>query len=332
MKNSTKKILQICSILTVVTVGAVFSAKYNYAKHPATPLATLGQTSVVELPDVAARLVLNASAENRATVAREVLQATASLSKPGVLPFVVSAICRSVPEVAAVVATSAVQLQSSEAAACIRAAVSSAPDRANQIVFALCQQYPGSYNFIATIAAEQAGSQARSILDAVAAAIPEFQPYLQQALALNGDEPLNVSTTLAQISQMAVVAAREQSQVSQRKAVETVIASQDNTSSYAPSATAVKPTVVRATLAAATVPNFEAQARARIAQAEQIVAAPLASTSVGPSPYTLNATPVGQRYLAPRVAPPYTPVIPTNVISGTNTKPVNPGGVDYSAP
>jgi hypothetical protein len=76
-----------------------------------TPFTILSGVSVPEMPAKAADLIQAAAVADREKTAQAVLRAVATIARSGVLPYVVSAICRRNPEVAGPVVTTAIELQ-----------------------------------------------------------------------------------------------------------------------------------------------------------------------------------------------------------------------------
>ena len=65
-----------------------------------TPFIALSSLPVPEIPAKAADLVQAAAASEREKTAQEVLRVVSVIARPGVLPYVVSAICRGNPDAA----------------------------------------------------------------------------------------------------------------------------------------------------------------------------------------------------------------------------------------
>src|SRR5450756_1651217 len=66
---------------------------------PVTPFIALSGLPVPEIPARAADLVHAAAPSGREQTARDALLAVSTLARPGVLPYVVSAICHTHPEI-----------------------------------------------------------------------------------------------------------------------------------------------------------------------------------------------------------------------------------------
>jgi hypothetical protein len=144
-----------------------------------TPFTILSGISVPEIPAKAADLVQ--AATNRAQTAQEVLRAVTTLARPGVLPYVVSAICRNNPEVAGTVVATAIELQPEDVLYFCRAAVCAAPGQVRQIVFSACRASPGSFGNVAMVVFKQLPDAKNLILAGLAGALPYLEYYLDEA-------------------------------------------------------------------------------------------------------------------------------------------------------
>jgi hypothetical protein len=297
--RNLKKIVAAFGIATVAA-GVILFATFQPSAKP-TSFGALSDSSISELPALAAALVKNASLDTRETVAREVIQGTVAFAKPCVIPYVVSAVCQAVPEVAPVVAVTASRLQPQDMWGSVRAALKAAPEQADQIVYALTKEFPQWYPVVAIIAAEEAPTKTLPILQAISRAMPEVKPFIERAVAYRNNQ-VKVAPVLEQVQQMAAVSQREQTEESKRKAIEEILASR----------TSDRFTPVR-------MPDLPTLAKMEIAKAEATVNSP----NFGMQP-------------APRLGPPATPKIPTPIETKIKVSDLGPraggGGVKYSAP
>lgn len=133
------------------------------------------------MPAKAADLVQAAADSDREQTAREVLRAVVTVARPGVLPYVVSAICRRNPEVAGVVVTTAIELQPQDKLIFSKAAICAAPGQVEQVVASACRASPSSFVNVALVAYRQVPSANHSILAGLASGLPGLKPYLEQA-------------------------------------------------------------------------------------------------------------------------------------------------------
>ena len=147
----------------------------------ATPFLALSRVPVVEMPAKAADLVEAAPVLERATTATATLQAIATMTRPGVMPYVVSAICRRTPEVAGTVVATAVELYPDDVRYFCHAAVCAAPDQVEQIVASACTAKPDSYENVALVAFGRLPSADHLILYGLTNALPALKPYLDEA-------------------------------------------------------------------------------------------------------------------------------------------------------
>lgn len=137
------------------------------------------------MPAQAAELVQAAPVLQRESTAAEVLRAVTTMARPGVMPYVVSAICRSSPEVAGTVVATAIQLQPDDELAFCRAALLAAPDQVDQVVVSACTAKPGSFANVAMVALGCRRDAEALILDGLTNALPALMPFLDRARSLD---------------------------------------------------------------------------------------------------------------------------------------------------
>jgi len=163
------------------TMACFFFAAYGATDVPSTPFIDLSAVSVPEMPAKAADLVQAAAAANRARTVQDVLKAVSVIARPGVLPYVVSAICSRSPEAAGATVSMAVGLQPEKVLIFCRAALCSAPSQVEEIVFSACRAMPAAWIDVAETAATQVPSARDAILAAVGRARPDLELYLEEA-------------------------------------------------------------------------------------------------------------------------------------------------------
>ena len=151
----------------------------------ATPFLALSRVPVPEMPAKAAELVQASPVLDREATAAAVLRAVTTVARPGVMPYVVSAICRSNPEVTGTVVATAIQLQPNDELAFCRAAMIAAPDRVEQVVASACAAMPGSFANVAMVAFGCAPDADRLILDGLTNSLPALKPFLERARLLD---------------------------------------------------------------------------------------------------------------------------------------------------
>lgn len=155
-----------------------------------TPFSALSSVPVPEVPAKAAELV-HASGGSEDT-AREVVRTASAITRFGVLPYVVSAICRRNPETAGAVVATAIELQPENALILLKAALCAAPRQAEQIVFSACQASPGSDGDMMLLACSQLPSARNEIRAGFLRARPELKLYFDEAEIEAGTNNLEV--------------------------------------------------------------------------------------------------------------------------------------------
>lgn len=168
------------------TVVFFIFAAYGGAAVPSTPFIELSAVSVPEMPAKAADLVQGAVAADRVLTVRAVLQAVSVIARPGVLPYVVSAICSRSPEAAGATVAMAVGLQPEKVLIFCRAALCGAPNQVEEIVFSACRAMPAAWVDVAETAAAQVPSAQDAILTAVGRVRPDLELYLEEAEVQTG--------------------------------------------------------------------------------------------------------------------------------------------------
>jgi hypothetical protein len=157
---------------------------------PATPFLALSAVCVPEMPAKAAALVHAADPLQRAQTVQDTLHAIAMLAKPGLMPYVVSAICAKDPDMAATAVLIATELQRDDAGRFCLAALCAAPAQLEPIVTAACEAAPADFADVAVAAVERAPSQKALILQAVTNAVPDVQRFLDAAEIRAGTDDL----------------------------------------------------------------------------------------------------------------------------------------------
>ncbi len=147
----------------------------------ATPFLALSAVSVPEMPAKAAELVAEAEPAARDLVTDDVLRAAATMTKPGVMPYLVSAICHRCPTNAEAAVTTATELQPDDVLIFVKAAICAAPGEVEKIVYSACKEAPNHSANIALIASRELPSQKNLVLAGFANALPGLQTYLEKA-------------------------------------------------------------------------------------------------------------------------------------------------------
>ena len=168
--------------LALLAVGtAERGSPYGAETNAATPFLALKDVNVPEYPAVAAKLVQAAAPADRAQIAHDALQAISMLARPGVMPYVVNAVCRANPGTAGAVVATATQLYPQNVLFFTRAATCAAPEQAGEIVYAACKGAPADFVDITLIAGQLAPSSDDEILKGLAGALPGLKDVLAKA-------------------------------------------------------------------------------------------------------------------------------------------------------
>jgi hypothetical protein len=192
------------ALATAVNVSAGESTANNpYFVVLTTPTAT-------ELATKSADLVLKVDSKQRQQTTIDVVKAAVPLN-PAAAPAIVGSIARSVPEMAAIAAATAVSLAPDEAAAIAHAAAVAAPSKAGKIVESMCHALPAAYQQIADAVADVVPGAGREILTAVSTAVPTLKDSLNKVLASYGGNVPSVSTVLNQVQSTVPLASAAQS-------------------------------------------------------------------------------------------------------------------------
>jgi len=170
----------VASILALATVFCVSIALADDASHLAAAKAALSKIPLPELPAETAKLITQARPKEQKAIAIAAIRAAIERNPVGA-PFIVSAVARAVPSLAATAAATAAALEPKQAGLIAKAAAAAAPTKAGEIVLAMCKELPSSYRLVAIGASEAAPAQNEEILVAVSRVIPGLKPYLEQA-------------------------------------------------------------------------------------------------------------------------------------------------------
>lgn len=196
MKNLKNAVIVIAAVACASVISA--SAGQPPASNPY--LAGLSSVSSAELPGQAADLVLQANAKQAKETTIEVVNAAVSLN-PAAGSVIVGSISKSVPNMAAIAASTAANMEPDQAGAIAGAAAAAAPSEAAQIVEAVCRVCPAAYQSVAIAVANAVPGQDKQILASVAAAIPVLKDSIDKQLAAGNPSVANLpSPTQAGIS------------------------------------------------------------------------------------------------------------------------------------
>lgn len=191
-----KKIsLVICSLLLFCAINRSWgeSAKPDHIQ------ATLSSVPAAEIPAKAAELIKQTKGREQSWMTVRVVKAALDLN-PAAAPALVGAICRAVPEMAALAAGTAAEHQPKQASMIARAAAAAAPAKVGKIVVAVCKAVPNDYQNIALAVNQVAPSASKEIIEAIASAIPGAKAIINQVLSVSGGNVPSVAYALNQIN------------------------------------------------------------------------------------------------------------------------------------
>jgi hypothetical protein len=149
----------------------------------------LQKGGLVEMPVRAAKLVSEANATDRNRVTVDVVTAALTLT-PAAAPTIVSSICKSASDMAAIAAGTAAKICPKQAADITTAACVAAPGQVSNVVYTICRVVPVEYQKVALAAGQSVPGSTKLVMMAIAAAIPELKGTLQNILsAYQGELP-----------------------------------------------------------------------------------------------------------------------------------------------
>jgi hypothetical protein len=107
--------------------------------------------------------------------------AVAVIAKPGVLRYVVSAICRESPDIAGVIVAKAITLQPEDGVILLKAALCAAPRQVEQIVYSACRASPAADGDLMLLAYSELPFASSQIRAGFVRARPDLKPYFEEA-------------------------------------------------------------------------------------------------------------------------------------------------------
>jgi len=140
--------------------------------------------SIVEMPAQAVQIVQSAGVSRRKETINAVLDSAASLGHPGVIPYVVSALCRQFPDDMETTLHKAIDLQPPFILVYAWAAVDHWPSKVEQISYILGKKSPRLAPVIAGSLAEHTTDR-EAIIRGLKRGIPEFDPDIHFDLTLD---------------------------------------------------------------------------------------------------------------------------------------------------
>jgi hypothetical protein len=159
------------------TTAAAFAAD---ASHLDLANRKLSKVAPPELPARTAKLIAHSKIKEQKSMAIAAVEVAVRHNRVGA-PFIVSAVAREVPAVAATVAATALRLEPGQAGLIAKAAAGGAPPQAGEIVAAMCSELPAAYRIIAIGASEAAPRATQEIVAALGRAKPELKKFLDMA-------------------------------------------------------------------------------------------------------------------------------------------------------
>ena len=142
----------------------------------------LKSVPTAEVPAHAARLVGQASAEDRDRVTTEVV-CVAVKAHPTIAPAIVGSVAKQCPAAAINAAATAAKLQPKQVKAIAQAAAAAAPVHAGGIVKALCKVVPSAYREVALVVALVVPGATDEILAGLSEGLPALKAGLDSAIA-----------------------------------------------------------------------------------------------------------------------------------------------------
>ena len=179
-KNIRKKLLRYGGGFGLLVVSIIFCL--HTVQVPAnavadtSPLGILSHVPAVEMPARAVALVQAAPAKAKIAVLTNTVWAVGGLARPGVMPYVVSALCRANPDLADVVVATALAVNNTPPLTLLSAAKAGAPGANEKIAVAAFQARPADFASLAVTLAET--DKATNVLRDLGEALPNLQPFV----------------------------------------------------------------------------------------------------------------------------------------------------------
>lgn len=310
MSMKTNKMIKVgavvlSSALIVIALAFALSQIESKAKSPFS-VASLKDVPAIELPAATSHLISQAPQEKRAEVAAEAIRMAANLARPGVLPFVASAVSKTMPDIAPVALSEAIKAKPEEILPLTKAAIAAAPEKVKDLVKVAVDARPDLFNVIGRIAYTEAPTKSELILSAIKESLPQYRTIFEKATQ-NTDNNLASALDYAQNA----IAQQSREEIKKAQNQEIVKALENNTERFSAPADIIQKTA-----------NLNNEAKKAIASAEKSLTS---TTSSENSAVRYSMGP-------PRIEPvPYTP--PLYNIKPQDTVVVQPGQArNYSTP
>lgn len=191
----TKKLIKVGAVVLssatiVIALAFALSQSETKAKSPFS-VASLKDVPALELPAATAHLVSQAPMEKRAEVAAEAIRMAANLARPGVLPYVASAVSKKTPDIAPVALAEAIKAKPEEILPLTKATIAAAPDQVKEIVKVAVQSRPDMFSLIGRIAAAEAPTKTDAILAGIKESLPQYKEIIERAVAHTDNNIVN---------------------------------------------------------------------------------------------------------------------------------------------
>jgi len=198
-KNLQKKLVRYGGSFGLLLVSIVFCL--HTLQLPArmapnkSPLAVLNHVPIPEMPARAVALVQAASGDSKISVITNTLWAVSGLARPGVMPYVISALCRANPSLADVVVATAVEINNTPMVTIICAAKAAAPEMVEKIAIAAFKANPRAFQGTALTLIDQTPLSSTNILHDLGEALPDLQPFVDTA-RIQADQIIDQSSLI----------------------------------------------------------------------------------------------------------------------------------------
>lgn len=211
-KNLLKKALRYGGSFGLLIASLIFclhtiQSSANVAQDQS-PLTQLSQVAAPELPARAVALVQAASDNAKISMITNTLWAVSGLARPGVMPYVISALCRANPTLADVVVGTAVEIDNTPIITIICAAKAGAPNMVEKMAVAAFRGNPAAMQDTALSFVNQTTLSSTNILNDLGEALPNLEPFVDMA-RIQADQAMigqsSITDTNAEARQVSLV-------------------------------------------------------------------------------------------------------------------------------
>jgi len=184
-KNLLKKAVRYGGSFGLLVVSIVFCLhtvqSSAFVSQDQSPLAQLSHVSIPEIPARAVALVQAAPADAKISVITNALWAVSGLARPGVMPYVINALCRANPQLADVVVGTAAEIDNTPIVTIICAAKAGAPDMIEKMAVAAFRGNPEAMRDTALTLVTQTTLTSTNIFNDLGEALPNLEPFVDMA-------------------------------------------------------------------------------------------------------------------------------------------------------